>query len=293
MIAVSRRARLAPIPALLLCGALLAGCAGSRSAYAPDAGERLVPLEGSHNFRDLGGYRTADGRQLRWERLYRSDTLSGLTDDDVDALQPLRLRTIVDLRSERERREDPDRVLELAPDTVLALEVEAVGLDPVTLRDKIRTGGIMALELEAVMLDAYRAFETHAPVWRAFFDQLEQEESYPLVFHCTAGKDRTGFAAALVLLALGVPEETVVEDYLATNAYQQTMREAVLRWVPLYSFFRTEPEDLLPLLEARREYLALSLEAVRARWGSVDAYLEEALGLTPERLDALRARLLE
>jgi protein-tyrosine phosphatase len=103
--------------------------------------------------------------------------------------------------------------------------------------------------------------------------------------HCTAGKDRTGFASAVVLLALGVSEQTVFEDYLRTNYYQQDFFRFILRWVPLYSFFRTDPEDMLPLIEARREYLQVALDEMVARYGSVDAYLEQALGVDADRLD--------
>ena len=105
-------------------------------------------------------------------------------------------------------------------------------------------------------------------------------------------QDRTGFISALVLLALGVPEATVYEDYLATNRYRAAFTDTVLRWTPLYSLFRTQPEDLLPLLDARREYLEASLQQIRDDWGSVDIYLEAALGLTPARREALRTTLL-
>jgi protein-tyrosine phosphatase len=144
------------------------------------------------------------------------------------------------------------------------------------------------------MRDAYRAFVTdYSEVWASMFQRLAQAESLPTVVHCTAGKDRTGFASAIVLLALGVPEETIFEDYLSTNYYQQNFLRFVLRWVPLYSFFRTDPEDLLPLLEARREYLQTSLDEMVTRYGSIDAYLEQALGLDAELRVKLEHHLLE
>jgi protein-tyrosine phosphatase len=93
-------------------------------------------------------------------------------------------------------------------------------------------------------------------------------------------------------LALGVPEETVYDDYLLSNYYRHDFHEFVLRWVSLYSFFRTDPADLLPLLEARREYLEESLDAIKEHYGSVDAYLTTALGVTPTMMDQIRNNLL-
>ncbi len=256
--------------------------------------ERRLPLEGLDNFRDLGGYATADGRLVRWGRLYRSNDLSGLTRDDLEYLSRLGLKLVCDFRSDHERREKPDRAIGPEPPARLDLPVEAEGVDPGALQEKIRTGGIAALGAEKLMRTAYRSFVSdYSESWAAMLRRLAQPESLPALVHCTAGKDRTGFAAALVLLSLGVPEETVFEDYLMTNRYRAAFQRFVLRWVPLYSFFRTEPDDLLlPLLEARREYLQTSLDAIDELHGSLDAYLEQQIGVTPEIRAALHANLL-
>jgi len=251
------------------------------------AAERLLPLACCDNFRDLGGYETADGRAVRWDRLYRTGDLSKLTSSDLEYLSQFDIKLVCDFRSDRERIASPDRTIDDAPE-LLDLPIDQEGVDPQELRTKIRTGGLVALGVEKMMKDAYRAFVTHySKEWATMFERLVREESLPTVVHCTAGKDRTGFASALVLFALGVPEETVFEDYLSTNYYQQNFFRFVLRWVPLYSFFRTKPEDLLPLLEARREYLQAALDEMVTRYGSIDAYLEQALGLDAE----MRAKL--
>jgi protein-tyrosine phosphatase len=125
------------------------------------------------------------------------------------------------------------------------------------------------------------------------FQRLARSENLPTVVHCTAGKDRTGFASALLLLALGVPQETVFEDYLLTNYYRQNFFRFVLRWIPLYSFFRTDPEDLLPLLEARRAYLQISFDEMVERYGSIDGYLEQALGLGAPMRSKLKTQFLK
>lgn len=264
--------------------------AGGRDAIV---GERRLPLQGADNFRDLGGYHTRDGRAVRWGMLFRSNDLSTLTRPDLDYLKRMRVRLVCDFRSPRERADKPAPTLEDPGLLQLSLPVAVRGVEPELVREDILSGRITAPGIERSMRRAYRSFVTdHAETWSALFKRLAQPGSLPTVVHCTAGKDRTGFAAALVLLALGVPQETVFEDYLLTNRYQEDYRNFVLRWVPLASLFRTDPEDLLPLLEARRVYLQSSIDAMVELHGSVEGYLEEGLGVGPELRAALERNLL-
>lgn len=256
--------------------------------------ERRLPLACCNNFRDLGGYETADGRTVRWNRLYRADALSGLTRGDTAYLSALDIKLVCDLRSDRERNASPDRVIEPDPPRQLDLPVDQEGVDPDEMQEKIRTGGMVALGVEKTMQNAYRAFVTeNTAEWAAMFRRIARPENVPTVVHCTAGKDRTGFASALVLSALGVPEHTVFEDYLLTNYYMQNFFRLVLRWVPLYSFFRTDPDDLLPLLEARREYLQISVDTIEEEYGSISDYLEQALGVDSRLRAQLQMQFLE
>jgi protein-tyrosine phosphatase len=255
--------------------------------------ERRLPLECCDNFRDLGGYETNDGRTVRWNRLYRTSDLSKLTRSDLEYLSQLDVKLVCDFRSDRERIASPDRTIDDAPEK-FNLPVDQEGVDPEEMRRKVRTGGMVALGLEETMRAAYQAFVTdYSEEWAAMFQRLVGQENLPAVVHCTAGKDRTGFASALVLLALGVSKEIVFDDYLSTNYYQQDFFRFVLRWAPLYSLFRTDPEDLLPLLEARREYLQAALDEMVASYGSIDAYLEQALGLDAEMRAKLEHHFLE
>jgi len=255
--------------------------------------ERQLPLQGADNFRDLGGYATSDGRHVRWGLLYRSNALSGLTDRDLAYLSRERIRLVCDFRTESVRRADPDPPLPPIPAEKLDLPVAQQGVNPRRIRERIRTGGISALGIENTLLRAYRNFVIEdSDRWATLLARISETDNLPTVMHCTAGKDRTGFASALILLTLGVPEETVFEDYLLTNDYRQKYFAFVLRWAPLYSLFRTQPDDLLPLLEARPEYLAASLSTIRERYGSLDAYLAGPLGVTPERRAALERNLL-
>ena len=158
---------------------------------------------------------------------------------------------------------------------------------------RILTGGIAELGMEQTMRDAYRAFVVeHAETWAALLRRLARPGSLPALVHCTAGKDRTGFASALVLLTLGVPRETVFADYLLTNHYRERFQRLVMRWAPVVSLFRTRADDVRPLLEARRAYLETSLDAMEELHGSVDGYLEKALGVDASLRAALERNLL-
>ena len=139
--------------------------------------ERRLPLQGPDNFRDLGGYATADGRRVRWGRLYRSNDLSGLTRDDLEYLSRIGLKLVCDFRSDRERREKPDRAIEPEPPLSLDLPVDAEGVDPGALQEKIRTGGIAALGTEKLMRTAYRSFVSdHSARWAVMLRRLAQPE---------------------------------------------------------------------------------------------------------------------
>ncbi len=253
--------------------------------------ERRLPLEGGDNFRDIGGYRTEDGRYVRWGRLYRSNDLASLSGSDLRYLASLDVQLVCDFRSVPERSREPNKaiVVEDVPTVTAELPIKVAGVDPVDMRERIRTGRVSSEGLERTMVAAYRSFVTDfSDQWADLFERISEPGNLPTIVHCTAGKDRTGFASALVLLALGVPKSTVYEDYLATNRYRAGHNRWLHRLVPIYSLFRTRGGDLDPLLEARRPYLAASFDAIEERYGSVDGYLEQRLGVTPERRERLR-----
>jgi protein-tyrosine phosphatase len=247
---------------------------------------RRLPLDGAHNFRDLGGYRASDGRSLRWGVLYRSDALSDLSDDDLVYLNRLDLRRVVDFRSPQERERERDRLPPGAEVTLAPIVGDA--LDPRELEALLLSGDASGEEVADLLVAANRAFVTDfADVYSDFLRGLAEADGLPVLFHCTAGKDRAGFAAAVTLLALGVPRKTVMRDYLLTNGYSEDHTRSVLRLIRLASLFRTEPDDVRPLFEARPEYLEAAFATIDAKYGSDDAYLREGLGID----DALRARL--
>ncbi len=175
--------------------------------------ERLLPLEGGRNFRDLGGYRAEDGRQVRWGRIFRSGVMSGLTVGDIDYLRGLGVSVICDLRSPQERTAEPSPLLAAGGPKVVAFDYDM----------SASLGGIAGMKTrqDAVMgfAAAYVGFlDMLTPHYTDMFARLARGEA-PLAMNCSAGKDRTGMASALVLSVLGVPRETVVADYALTQVY--------------------------------------------------------------------------
>lgn len=251
--------------------------------------ERRLPLEGTNNFRDLGGYDSHDGRTVRWGLLYRSNALDELTRADLEYLAGLRVNLVCDFRSEPERGRAPNRLPELDRPAVANLSISVLGVDPVEMQERIRTGRIEGHAVRETMRAAYAAFVTDfSEQYRGMLARISDRALLPTILHCTGGKDRAGFGSALVLLTLGVPEDDVFEDYLRTNAYRASYNRWIMRLVPLYSLFRTEGEDLAPLLEARREYLQASLDTIDARYGGFEGYLEQGLGVDAARRERIQ-----
>lgn len=257
--------------------------------------ETEIRLQGAPNFRDLGGYQVADGRKVRRGRVFRSEGLSTLTSEDFYALSKLGLRLVCDLRSQSERTKKPTVWPEsFVPETVL-MDVNAdlragdEALAP--LREDPTVHG--ATEL---MLDVYRKVPGVLTKYLGtLFSSLAGEDRSPLVFHCSAGKDRTGIVSAITLLALGVPRDIVYEDYLKTRNYQDVpkMHEQIAEYlVPIYAP-EEPPYDVLSALVAVREiYLDEAMTAMGENKGSIEEYLRSA-GITRTQTELLRASLLE
>ncbi len=271
----------------------LAGCS-LQGSYTPDTEVRHVVLAGPDNFRDLGGYRTADGRTVKWGMLYRADDLDKLTRSDMASLDQRGIGTAFDFRAMAERSDRPDSRGPERCFRVEDLEISYEPLHPATLRPKILTGELAEAEAHELLLGANRAYVTlFRDRYARLINELSVADSLPAVFHCSMGKDRTGVAAALVLRALGVSKETVIEDYLLTNRYTEGRRGWVEGLVVLGSLWRQAPEDLRPLLEARREYIEAAFDTIDQEYGSFDAYLHEGLGLADTTLARLRSNLLD
>jgi protein-tyrosine phosphatase len=260
--------------------------------YKQLAESRLLPLDGAGNLRDLGGYPTSDGRHVRRGVLYRSGHLHNLTDQDMKFLEGLKLSRIADFRGDTELSNEPDRV----PETAIHVRytVDVAGTD---LREKI-TGvikGESELNFSDYILGVNREFASkYTPVFAAWIQDLaRRDEASPQIFHCTAGKDRTGYAAAVLLKILGVPMKIVLEDYLKTNEYTADFIEKTIRKVRTRTLFRNDGEMLRPLLEVEERYLQNAFNTIDEDWGEFDTYVSNGLGLAETDVQSLKKRFLE
>lgn len=255
--------------------------------------QRHLDLSGAKNFRDLGGYQTVDGKMIRWGLLYRSDGLQKLTDHDRQRLSTLCLNRVIDFRSTYERDLWTDR---LPPDSNIQV-VEIPILDASTAlvqesRDefvkKLRT-----IDPVKYMTESYVGFATQfTPAFRQFFRELASAEGRPVLFHCTAGKDRTGFAAALLLRMLGVPQETVLQDYLLTNDYFYTGHKWNLRLARLLKGKRFVGA-IKGFMLADPRYLSVAFETIDREYGSFENYLRNGLALSGADIESFRVLYLE
>jgi len=250
--------------------------------------ERRLPLEGQPNFRDLGGYETVDGRRVKWGQLYRAGELGDLTDADLAYVESTGIKVVCDLRSDGEVELLADRL----PPGVEAIRLPIADdrVDAAALRRQVLAGDLSGLSPD-LLLDGNRAFVTDfTDEFGAMMERLMDAAARPALVHCTAGKDRAGFAAAVVLWTLGVPTETVMEDYLLTNEYRAAENEEALTAVEALT---GDASALLPLLEARAEYLQAAIDTIEQEYGSIDAYVRDGLGITDDERRAFQDAMLE
>ena len=239
---------------------------------------RHFNLQGASNFRDLGGYATRDGHRVRWRQIFRSNHLGHLTASDVEVVRGLGVRSAFDFRGVEERAAAACVIEEIA---VHSLPIEPTVV--AALRARLQARALSSADALEIMRESYRNYvrqNTHS--FRELFAHLLEDRA-PLVIHCTAGKDRTGFACALLLQALGVPADVIAEDYLLTNR-----------------FYRRDPNSSPDLPDDVRQaigsveasFLAAGLDTVRADYGDLENYFRNGLGLGGPELNELRARYL-
>ena len=249
--------------------------------------QRRVLLEGCLNLRDLGGCRAADGRQVRAGCLFRSDELCALTTDDLKVIASLGIRVVFDLRNDLERSRRPNRL----PPGIEVLERTSPGSgEGRTTEEAIAAGDIPDRD-DAYMTSVYVDMLTRlVPELRILVERAAAARERPLLFHCAAGKDRTGVAAALLLGLLGVPDETILDDYDLTTTFSAPHRLAALR--PVLIEHQVAEERVRPLLEARRPVLESTLMHLYERFGGFEKYAVDVLGVLSTLPEQLREALL-
>jgi protein-tyrosine phosphatase len=259
---------------------------------------RHVPLEGAVNVRDVGGYRSAYGREVMRGRLYRGDSLSQLTRPDHERLEQLGLRTVIDFRTPGEiLLSGPDRL----PGGVELVQLPVSGGDLGAIYELVASGDhdqqrwkLGDGRAASFMVEMNRAFVTDARQREAFGAALRlmcAAERLPLLYHCTGGKDRSGWMTAIALTALGVPRELVLRDYLLSNDFHRT-GYTKLRLDLVKTGIVRDPELLRPILELSATYLGAAFEEADRRYSSFEAFLTRGLGVSDAMLAGLRRTLL-
>lgn len=252
--------------------------------------DQRLPLAGAVNFRDLGGYPAADGRCVKRGLVFRSDHLSRLTAADQQILQRHRFKVVCDFRTVREQQMAPDHLLPDGSIRLLSLPVQAVGFDPATVMDRLRANDSAWLSMD-FFIELYRRFlDDFGPVWGKVLRLIASSDNLPLVFHCTGGKDRTGICAALLLMALGVPEEAVFSGHDRSNLCNAERLQSIYAE---FAALGIGPEKAAPYLQAPAEPMAAMLTHLHKTYGTVEEYLRSKAGLDEATLAALQSGLLE
>jgi protein-tyrosine phosphatase len=240
--------------------------------------ERLIALEGAVNFRDLGGYATEDGLRTRWRVLFRADGLSELTETDLEVMRELGIRTVVDLRSGQEVEQSRFNV-EAHPVTFHHYPfIKALP----NAEDFSRAPGFLGTQYTEMLDEA-------TPQIIGALSALAAPEARPAVFHCTAGKDRTGLLSALVLSLLGVPEETVIADYALSGAAMTRLRAKLIE---KYPDGKSLIADSDVLFSADPSNMVVLFAHLRNRYGTVAGYAAR-VGVPEDVVQRLRQSLLE
>lgn len=279
---------------------ILSRTPGSGKGYCrmvTESYDRVIPLVGGANFRDIGGYETASGRRVRWRTIFRSGSLVGLTRADWLRLAEMQIATVYDLRSSNERSIEPCPTHHV-PGLVYYCREYVV--DNNAMLEWLSSASVSANDVRSAMLDFYKDLPWRfAEHYREIF-ALVARVNVPLVFNCAAGKDRTGVAAALLLSVLGVDENDIIEDYCLSDklvdyekeaASPELSKRAVASGFGFVSALSREARA--PLMKSDADYIRAALDEIRSRCGSLENFAKNQLCVSDESLDRIRNRLLD
>ena len=265
------------------------------------ATERHVELDGQSNFRDIGGYLTTDGRRVKWGQIYRSGELHGLSDADVKKLEAMGIKAVANFLTEREiESRGHDRLPEGVREIPLPMEAGNLGDLAAVVNEARGTGDFSKVpvelnpEIHHILMDEGREY------CATLLRELADPANRPMVYHCSHGVHRTGTATAILLSALGVPWETVREDYLLSNIYRKKeidRRVEELRDLAADTLLvepgQVDMANIKAFYILESEYIDASLDEAVKQYGSMDDYIRDGLGITDNEISDLREQLLD
>jgi protein-tyrosine phosphatase len=254
--------------------------------YSTTTAARVFPMEELFNFRDFGGYYNTNGKQIRWGKLYSSSSLSNISLQDVNVLNNLGIQTVFDLRPNRESFLEPAKYF--APQTVyLPLRGNPYNI----FFDTILREEMMAGDVKLYAQDIFFYLLDHNPDYFVkMFDLLSDENSYPVLFTCTWGSDRSAIVAALILAALDIDLEQIFSDYMLTN--EQINIHSLIQDMDIYSQVETIQETLTALVRVHKSTVTYSFDRIIKEYGSMDNYFVKELDLTANKREKLKKILL-
>ncbi len=253
---------------------------------------RVVALDGGINFRDVGGYKNSQGRTVKWRKIMRCGHLASLSENDLDTLEQIGINRVHDFRRSEEQQQSPS----------CAVRAEFIDDYQILIGDISRfweflfEGELTAESSHQLVVNSYGScIEAVIPAFSRFMRHIVDNAENASVFHCSAGKDRTGMAAALILSALDVPRETIIEDYMLTIEHYDSDKliaivEGHLRKANVESWDR---EWLMPYCSVHQDNIIAFLDAIESNYGDVKNYLISALGLSQADLDKMHQCYLE
>lgn len=251
-------------------------------AQISDSTQRKVYLIGAVNFRDIGGYPTKQGKIVTWGKIYRGAELANLTASDITELEKRKVHQVLDFRGPSEAAAAPDKLPKTAIRISLPAGSENVG-------DKMQMMKMMtsSKNADSIIIPFYSNIEPFEKRYKPMFEALLNNNSdSALLFHCTAGKDRTGIAAALILTALGVEKQKVIDDYLASDYYRQSDNQRMKKM--LVDMYKMDEKVVDGVMGTRPQYIEATFNAIKTQYGSMDNFFKIAMGLTKKDIKKLR-----
>ena len=253
--------------------------------------ERKLVINDLSNFRDLGGIKNVDGKYVAWGKFYRSAALNNLLTSEFPYLGNIDLKKVFDLRSDSEIKKAKDNLpKDITYEHFPVFDNKNSGLID-GLEESLRQGTLTKVKAEELLANMYKSFaDNDSEKFNHLVHQIMIEDKYPNVFHCTAGKDRTGYTAALILAILKVDRETILDEYEMTNFYTEKRIKSVVENVDKLGYGnKISPEAVLAIMSVNKDYLRASFDVIDNKYGGIDSYIKNQLGIS----DEVREKLIE